>query len=127
MINSIILVFIGGAVGAIIRELLMLGTPHLADNFPLDILVANVAAAFLLGLVTALHTRRVISDDTNLLVGTGVMGGLSTFSSFVYGAVVVMGASTQSAIVAVVYICVSLVIGYGAVTLGMKCGKGRQP
>ncbi|CAH1669759.1 CrcB family protein [Chelatococcus asaccharovorans] len=126
MINSIILVFIGGAVGAIIRELLMLGTPHLSDNFPLDILVANIAAAFLLGLVTALHTRRVISDDTNLLVGTGVMGGLSTFSSFVYGAVVLMGASTQSAVVATIYVGVSLVIGYGAVTLGMKCGKGRQ-
>ena len=126
MINSIILVFIGGAVGAIIRELLMLGTPHLSDNFPLDILVANVVAAFLLGLVTALHTRRVLSDDTNLLVGTGVMGGLSTFSSFVYGAVVLMGASTQSAVVAIAYVGVSLVIGYGAVMLGMKCGKGRQ-
>ncbi|MBS7703601.1 CrcB family protein [Chelatococcus asaccharovorans] len=126
MINSIILVFIGGAIGAIVRELLMLGTPHLSDNFPLDILVANIAAAFLLGLVTALHTRRVISDDTNLLVGTGVMGGLSTFSSFVYGAVVLMGASTQSAVVATIYVGVSLVIGYGAVTLGMKCGKGRQ-
>lgn len=126
MINSIILVFIGGAVGAIIRELLMLGTPHISDNFPLDILVANVVAAFLLGLVTALHTRRVISDDTNLLVGTGVMGGLSTFSSFVYGAVVLIGASTQSALVAVVYVVISLVIGYGAVTLGMKCGKGGQ-
>ena len=126
MINSIILVFIGVAVGAIIRELLMLGTPHLSDNFPLDILVANVVAAFLLGLVTALHTRRVLSDDTNLLVGTGVMGGLSTFSSFVYGAVVLMGASTQSAVVAIAYVGVSLVIGYGAVMLGMKCGKGRQ-
>ncbi|CAH1659461.1 Putative fluoride ion transporter CrcB [Hyphomicrobiales bacterium] len=126
MINTVILVFVGGALGAIIRELLMLGTPHLADNFPLDIFVANIVAAFLLGLAAALHARKVISDDTNTLVGTGVMGGLSTFSSFVYGAVVLMGASTQSAVVAVVYVLVSVVVGYGALVLGMKCGAGRH-
>ncbi|MBS7698135.1 MULTISPECIES: CrcB family protein [unclassified Chelatococcus] len=125
MINSIILVFIGGALGAIIRELLMLGTPHLADGFPLDIFIANIAAAFLLGLTAALHTRKVISEDTNTLVGTGVMGGLSTFSSFVYGAVVLMGASTQSAMVAILYVLISVAVGYGALVLGMKCGAHR--
>ena len=60
------------------------------DGFPPDILVVNLLAAFLLGLVTALHSRQVLSDDVNMLLGAGIMGGMSTFSRFVYGSVVLM-------------------------------------
>ena len=90
MRNFVALVFLGGSAGAVLRELLMLVIPRLADNFPLDILVANLVASFVLGLVTVLCRRHVVSDGINLLVGTGVAGGLSTFSSFAYGTVVLM-------------------------------------
>jgi len=96
--------------------------PNLADNFPLDILVANIVAAFLLGLVTALHRRQLVSEAAEMLVGTGIAGGLSTFSSFAYGAVVLMSASTASAVVASFYVVISLVLGYIAVTVGLKLG-----
>ena len=122
MVNVVILVFVGGALGAMLREFSMLMVPNLADNFPLDILVANLVAAFLLGLVTALHRRRIVSEGAEMLVGTGIAGGLSTFSSFVYGAVVLMSASTASAVVASVYVVISLVLGYIAVTVGLKFG-----
>lgn len=91
MINIVILVIAGGALGAMLREFVMLMVPPLADGFPLDILVANIVAAFLLGVVSALHGRKVLSDGVNTMLGTGVMGGLSTFSSFAYGSVVLMG------------------------------------
>jgi CrcB protein len=123
MINVIILVFVGGAIGAMAREFLMLGVPDLHDGFPMAILVANLIAAFLLGLVTGLHQRKIVSDDVNTLVGTGIMGGLSTFSSFVYGALVLMTASTVGAAVAIVYVIVSLVLGYGAAMIGMRIGN----
>lgn len=122
MINIIILVMVGGAVGAMLREFAMLMVPPLADGFPMDIFVANVLAAFLLGLVSALHSRRVLSDSVNTMLGTGVMGGLSTFSSFVYAPVVLMAASTQSAVVALAYVVVSVVVGYIAVIAGQKLG-----
>jgi CrcB protein len=125
VVNTIILVFVGGALGAMLREFSMLMVPNLADNFPLDILVANLVAAFLLGLVTGLHRRQIVSEGAEMLVGTGIAGGLSTFSSFVYGAVVLMSASTASAVVASVYVVISLVLGYIAVTIGLKLsGKG---
>jgi CrcB protein len=38
----IVTVFIGGTLGAMLRECFMLMTPKLADDFPLDILVANL-------------------------------------------------------------------------------------
>lgn len=122
MVNVVMLVFVGGALGAVLREFSMLMVPNLADNFPLDILVANLVAAFLLGLVTALHRRQIVSEGAEMLVGTGIAGGLSTFSSFAYGAVVLMSASTASAVVASFYVVISLVLGYIAVTAGLKLG-----
>jgi CrcB protein len=122
MVNIVLPVFVGGALGAMLREFTMLMVPNPVDNFPMDILVANLVAAFLLGLVTALHRRQIVSEGAELLVGSGIAGGLSTFSSFVYGAVVLMSASTASAVVASVYVVISLVLGYFAVTVGLKLG-----
>lgn len=59
MLDIIILVVIGGAFGAMTREFIMLMVPPLTDGFPLDILVANVVACFLLGTVTALYARKI--------------------------------------------------------------------
>ena len=50
---AVLLVFVGGAVGAIAREFLMLFVPTLSHGFPLDILVANVVASLLIGVSTA--------------------------------------------------------------------------
>ena len=122
MANVVMLVFVGGALGAVLREFSMLMVPHLADNFPLEILVANLVTAFLLGLVTALHRRQIVSEGAEMLVGTGIAGGLLTFSSSVYGAVVLMSASTAGAVVASVYVVISLVLGYIAVAVGPKLG-----
>ena len=103
MLNAVILVFIGGAVGAILREFLMLMVRNPIDGFPMDILTANLIAAFLLGLVTAQHARKAISDNVNTLLGTGVMGGLSTFSSFAYGSYVLMTSPTERGGLALLY------------------------
>src|SRR5215469_3101071 len=118
MLNLVILVLVGGGLGAMLREFIMLIVPNLADGFPLDILVANLLAAFLLGLITALHRWQVLSDDVNMLLGAGIMGGMSTFSSFVYGSVVLMQASLASAVVALVYVVTSLLFGYFAIIVG---------
>jgi CrcB protein len=122
MVKSAIAVFVGGALGAMLREFLMLVVPNPTDNFPLDILVANLVAALMLGLVTALYRRKIVSERVNLLVGTGIAGGLSTFSSFAYGSVLLIVASAASAVVASVYVVISLVLGYIAVMAGMKLG-----
>jgi fluoride exporter len=50
-----------------------------------------------------------------MLLGAGIMDGMSTFSSFVYGSVVLMQASAAGVVVAAVYVVVSLVFGYIAI------------
>jgi CrcB protein len=83
-------------------------------------------AAYLLGVVAALHSRQVVSDDVNMLVGTGLTGGLSTFSSFAYGMAVLTTASTASAVVTSAYVAISLVLGNVAVIVGLKLGGQRS-
>ena len=119
---AVLLVFIGGAVGSIARESLMLLVPTLSHGFPLDILVANVVASLLIGFSTGRHSRKVINDGWHLMVTTGIMGGLSTFSSFAYASSVLMMASMTGALVAAAYVLISLAMGYVAVIVGMKIG-----
>ena len=57
------------------------------------------------------------------LIGTGIAGGLSTFSSFAYGVVVLATASATGALVSSAYVVVSLVMGYVAVVAGLRLGR----
>lgn len=126
MAKIILLVFLGGGLGAILRELFMLNVPAISDGFPLDILLANLLASLLLGIVTALNTRKIVSDNFNTFAGTGIMGGLSTFSSFAYGSVVLISAPNAGIAVSVLYILISLIFGYAAVQLGLKFGGYKK-
>jgi fluoride exporter len=123
VIKFVIPVFVGGALGAVLREFLMLSVPQGSRGFPLDILVANLVAALLLGLVAALRSRKVTSEGVYALIGTGITGGLSTFSTFAYGSAVLITRSMTSAAVASAYVVISLVLGYVAVIGGWKLGK----
>ncbi|MFA3780024.1 fluoride efflux transporter CrcB [Yersinia sp. 1652 StPb PI] len=126
MLNLIILVFVGGAFGAMCREFIMLSVPRLADGFPMDIFVANIIAAFLLGLATSLFKKDKINQYVHLMVATGIMGGLSTFSSFVFGAVEMMK-NPGGILVSICYLVASLIIGFIAVELGLMVGPKEKP
>ena len=126
MLNMIILIFVGGAFGAMCREFVMLSVPRLADGFPMDIFVANIIAAFLLGLATSLFKKDIINQYVHLMVGTGIMGGLSTFSSFVFGAVEMMKNPT-GVLVSICYLVISLIVGFIAVELGLMVGPKEKP
>lgn len=126
MPNLIILVFVGGAFGAMCREFIMLSVPRLADGFPMDIFIANIIAAFLLGLTTSLFKKDKINQYVHLMVGTGIMCGLSTFSSFVFGAVEMMKNPT-GVLVSICYLVASLIVGFIAVELGLMVGPKEKP
>ncbi|RKT47352.1 CrcB family protein [Thiocapsa rosea] len=128
MINTVMFVMIGGAVGALLREFLMLTVGTGPDGFPLDIFTANVVASFLLGLGFSLHRRKLLNDGLYVLIGTGVMGGLSTFSSFVLAAVQLMDRTGPGPLSSVLYVGLSLAVGFGAVILGLRAGNlGAAP
>ncbi|NSW58493.1 MAG: fluoride efflux transporter CrcB [Armatimonadetes bacterium] len=81
---QLLLVFLGGGVGAACRYILSLAAARIyGDSFPWGTLGVNFAGCFLIGLVFALGVERAaISPEFRLLLVTGFLGGLTTFSSY---------------------------------------------
>ncbi len=75
-------IFVGGALGTLLRAALSEAFPHSPTSWPWPTFVVNVVAAFLLGyFVTRLQERLPLSSYRRPLLGTGLCGGLSTFST----------------------------------------------
>ena len=82
---SFVWVAIGGAAGSCLRYWvsLILGPFTLGQGFPWATFTANALGSFGLGLVFVLAENRVwFGADLRLLLGTGVMGGFTTYSAF---------------------------------------------
>jgi CrcB protein len=78
-----ILVGVGAAVGAWSRWLLGIWLNVLFPLVPLGTLAANLVGGYLMGLVMGLITMGAnITPEIRLLVMTGFLGGLTTFSTF---------------------------------------------
>ena len=122
MLKDGILVLIGGGIGAAARELLMLGVANLPGGFPMPIFIANMTAALLIGVLSALTIRGgVIGSGGKLLLTTGIMGGLSTFSSFVWGTHQML-ANPPEQTSAIVYLVLSMIAGFLLVESGLWLG-----
>jgi fluoride exporter len=75
-------VFAGGALGALARALLEDAIPHDPAAWPWATFIVNVAGAALLGwAVTRLQERLPLSAYRRPFLGTGICGGLTTFST----------------------------------------------
>ena len=117
-----VFVFVGGGFGALTREFLMLLIPQHSGAFPLDIFTANVVACLCLGAAFELHRLGSVSQEFMLLIGTGFAGGMSTFSSFIYG-VTSEASSTGQVGLSILYCLSSLIVGYAAIWFGIASGK----
>lgn len=82
---SILVVGAGGFVGSALRYLLTLLLQKQSISFPLGTLWANLLGCLAIGVITRLAaTTEAISPTTRLLLATGLCGGFTTMSSFVY-------------------------------------------
>ena len=75
-----VLVGSGAAVGAMVRYLLGNAFNGLHANIPIGTLTANLLGGLLMGVVVAYGTA--LSLEARLLLATGFLGGLTTFSTF---------------------------------------------
>ena len=75
-------IFLGGAIGALARYGLAQALPHHSGTWPLATFAVNVAGALALGyLTTRLQERLPPSAYRRPLLGTGLCGALTTFST----------------------------------------------
>lgn len=78
-------VAIGGALGAVARYTLEgVIAPRQRSPFPLSTLVVNVTGSIALGTLVGFAVGGRIPETTLTWVGTGFVGGFTTFSTFTY-------------------------------------------
>ena len=79
-----LLVMLGGSLGAASRYgVSLLSARFFGPQFPYGTMLVNLAGCFLIGLLFALADRsRLLTPDVRLLLITGYLGALTTFSTF---------------------------------------------
>ena len=82
--NSFLLVAIGGAIGASARHgVSLLALRTLGPGWPWGTFAANLIGSFLMGCLIGWLAFKVDGGrDMRLLLGTGILGGFTTFSAF---------------------------------------------
>jgi CrcB protein len=101
----------GGAIGALARVGLSQAFPSAAGSWPWAIFAINLAGAFMLGyFVTRLQERLPVSTLRRPLLGTGLCGALTTFSTVQVEMLQMLDAHRDA--LATGYIAASVIGGY---------------
>jgi fluoride exporter len=119
-------VLAGGGVGSLTRYLLgraimqrFPGSPFAIGTF-----VINVTGSLLIGFLMTLIVERLrLAHEWQLVLVVGFLGGYTTFSSFEYDAY--LATRGGHGWVALLYLLSSVVLGYGAVWLGVALAGKR--
>ena len=122
-LTKLLLVFIGGGLGAISRFLLTTALAGKLGNFPLGTLAANFFGSLLMGLVVGILTSRVnvSAEPIRLFVAVGFLGGFTTFSSFSAETIaLIYGGQIFSATVNII---ISVAASLTACAVGLNIGR----
>jgi CrcB protein len=124
LLEGVLFVALGGGIGSVARYLVSLwAAGRFGADFPYGTLIVNVAGCFIIGLFMVLVTERfMLSAHLRLLVTTGFLGGLTTFSSFSFETFsLIQDGSWASAACNVI---ANLVTGFLATWFGAMVARG---
>ena len=118
--TKLMLVFIGGGLGAMSRFFLTTALAGKLGNFPLGTLIANLSGSLLMGLLVGLLAGRTNVESVRLFFAVGFLGGFTTFSSFSAETLTLIQHGQIFA--ASVNVIVSVTAGLTACAVGLKIG-----
>lgn len=125
-VSTFLLVFLGGAIGALLRALLLFGVQG-EDAEPILLLAINTAGSFALGALVGWLSSRPLSPrihQLRALIGTGLIGGFTSYSALALLTFQLGGSSWGvAAIYAVATLLIGLVAAWLGLILGARIGK----
>ena len=121
--ETILFVAIGGGVGSVTRYITSVwAAERFGVAFPYGTLLVNVVGCYLLGLFMVLATERfMLPAHWRLLVASGFLGGLTTFSSFGYETLKLV--QDGELLPAVQNVAANLFTGLAATWIGIISGR----
>lgn len=120
MIKQLLLVFVGGGLGCVLRFLfsVWINTDQIKW---IPTIIANILGCFLLGLFLSLSHKNILDSHGYILLGIGFCGGLTTFSTFSVDVFKLINESNYSS--AFLYLFLTIILGYTAVYSAYYLGK----
>jgi CrcB protein len=83
MVKTLVCISLGASAGAVLRWVLGLMLNAVFPSIPLGTLAANLLGGYLIGLaISVFNAVPQMGPELRLLVITGFLGGLTTFSTF---------------------------------------------
>lgn len=132
-LRRLLLVVLGGTIGTAARLAIAAVMPE-PTGFPLATLFVNVLGALLIGILAAQPLERrpgsgggpaaITGAELRMLLGTGMLGGFTTYSAFAVGTVMLW---IEAPAAAGAYVVVTLLAGFAAVALGLRIGTSGPP
>ena len=117
-------VAVGGGVGSVARYLASLwAAERFGADFPYGTLLVNVVGCYIIGLFMILATEKyLLPTHWRLLIASGFLGGLTTFSSFSYETLKLVQEGAWPS--ATVNLAANLITGLLATWLGVVTARG---
>ena len=116
--KNILFIFIGGGFGSILRYLMSNYTQKLwnVNSFPMGTFLVNIVGCLIIGFLTSYFMKN--DNYLKYLLITGFCGGFTTFSTFSVENYSLC--QNQQYGTLLLYVILSIVLGFVAVIIGMK-------
>lgn len=126
--HHIALVAAGGALGTLARHLIeaAAGSPTGAEGtLPASTLAINLAGALALGVIVTAVPRGSGGERVRLLLGTGLLGGFTTYSTFAVQSEQLLESAPA---VGIAYLLATVFGGFACAVVGVAAGRsvGRR-
>lgn len=84
--KQLILVFLGGGIGTVLRFIISKLITHNDRGFPWSTFSANLIGCFIIGLISGYFFKTSSSNQSDIILfaTVGICGGFTTFSTFAY-------------------------------------------
>jgi len=121
MLGNVLMVAIGGALGAVARYGLGIAMFRLTGpGFPLGVMTANVVGSFFMGVFVVFAAQRGLTHLSPFVM-TGLLGGFTTFSAFSLETMTLFERGDWGQ--AAAYVVMSVGLSVGALALGLVMAR----